>query len=588
MKKVAIVLPFFDVVKSEFDIENQFKKYANVCELIQTFPEDCIIDIITTTSTMIRKNWKNDTEPEQSNFGKYRLKRFLVNYQYANAIKSKGKKWEGKEPSEMSGYFHNFEMGPVSPDLFAYVRTYYKKYNALFFWGEKYYTSAVCMQGMQNAMLVPCLDKETDDVLPRIRKLFENEVVEEEDKSESFGMLESNFKPAFEKNNVAVVLASDNNYVPLLNVAIQSIIDYSSSENNYDIIVLSDEITLVSRKKMKALVKSDNISIRFLEVSCALENRNFSFRCEQLSRSTFARLLLPEMLPHHEKIVYLDCDLILQNDVAILYSEDVSDCLLGAIKDRFVSVLRNSQEEEYNHIKKHVALEDGDDYFNAGVLVMNLKEFRKRYTCDYMMEIATSRKWMWEDQDVLNHLCRKSVKWISPKWNMFWGTLEPLRDIMMQDMEFYEAFNNPCIIHYAGGSLPIKAFDSTYSVEFWETARKTPFYESVLMMATKNQTKEVIKEWKLLLNAENEYNFGLVARRIDEKARYLDSRVTNLEKEMNGFFKKKIKRVLKKIIFKFFGPVIGDISDEQREFEYKSMELLEKLEEINKEKRDDL
>ena len=56
-------------------------------------------------------------------------------------------------------------------------------------------------------------------------------------------MKKNNIKPAYSKNNIAIVLSADGNYVPYLSVTIKSIFDNADPKYNYDVLVFDDGIT---------------------------------------------------------------------------------------------------------------------------------------------------------------------------------------------------------------------------------------------------------------------------------------------------------------------------------------------------------
>lgn len=73
------------------------------------------------------------------------------------------------------------------------------------------------------------------------------------------------------EDEVTVVFAADDKYAPILSVALQSVVSTSSENNYYDIIVLSDGISLRNRKTLLQQCLRKNISLRFLEVGYLLD-----------------------------------------------------------------------------------------------------------------------------------------------------------------------------------------------------------------------------------------------------------------------------------------------------------------------------
>lgn len=287
--------------------------------------------------------------------------------------------------------------------------------------------------------------------------------------------------PAFQKNNVAIVLATDNNYVPILSVALQSIIENVNEFNNYDILILSDQISSVNKKMLLYMINGrENISLRFIEVSTILDKYSFKFNNIQLSRATFMRLLIPKVFCEYSKILYLDCDLVTLEDIAELYNVDLGEFVVGAVRDSHIIEVWRFRDEIKEHIIDDIKLDTPLDYFNAGVMLINVSEWKKLYTSEELLEIAISKKWMWEDQDVLNYTLRNKVKYLDEGWNVFWVSCPMVQQIMETNVEYFKAINAPKIVHFAAGAMPIKRSGERYSYYFWRYARNTPFYEILI------------------------------------------------------------------------------------------------------------
>lgn len=304
-------------------------------------------------------------------------------------------------------------------------------------------------------------------------------------------------KPAFDERNIPIVLAADDNYVSFLAVTLQSIIDESSSDNNYDIIVLSDGISIINKKMLLKMVNKYNyIGLRFTEVRDYLNDYVFQFTNTRISRATFLRLLIPSLFIEYEKLIYLDCDIVVKHDISDLFNTELEDNMFGAVRDTHVALVWRFRSNIEKHLKENVKLINPIDYFNAGVLVINIKKVTELFDSNELLTLATSRKWLWEDQDVLNLIANGRVKFLDIKWNYFWVSDQPLMTIMKCNLEYDSAMDMPYIIHYAGGTTPVSRSGEFFAEEFWQKARKTPFYEMLIERAYKNLNpkQEIINE----------------------------------------------------------------------------------------------
>ena len=149
------------------------------------------------------------------------------------------------------------------------------------------------------------------------------------------------------------------------------------------------------------------------------------------------------------------------------------------------------------YVMKQIGLEDPFQYFQAGVLILNLKAFRKNTTVHELLKIASEKEWKCHDQDVLNHVCRGSVYYIPQKWNvvMNWKEQDRSREKLLKQapahlyFEWLEARKQPLIVHFAGYQKPWNVHSCDMAPYFWKYARKTPYYEEMVLSILKKNSQ---------------------------------------------------------------------------------------------------
>lgn len=302
-------------------------------------------------------------------------------------------------------------------------------------------------------------------------------------------------QPAFKNNNIAVVMASSNEYVPFLLTLLQSIIDNMSEENNYDFIIISNGIKDDRKNKINELMnKHKNISIRYVIAQHYLSNKKFYIR-DHITPITYARLAVPDILSSYKKAIYLDCDIVVNDDLANLFNLDISNYMIAAARDSVMCGWCNSedQEEQINYNKKTLKISNNFDYFNAGVILMNLEKFRTRYSVDDLFKMATSKDWRWFDQDVLNIICENEVLFLTFDWNFMahlWEQPHQLPEYYAPANlyeEYLKARKAPKIIHYAGRYIPCFVTNVDLAEDFWKYAAKTEYYYNILDIMMENK-----------------------------------------------------------------------------------------------------
>lgn len=274
------------------------------------------------------------------------------------------------------------------------------------------------------------------------------------------------------QKEIPVVFAADSSFVAYVGVAISSLISSSNKENHYQVYILHTTIVLEDQKRLESLSVS-NVVVKCVDVS-EKARRIVVDSCNHLSVEATYRILIPDILPQYDKVIYVDSDTVILRDLKELYDIDLGNCILGAVKHIMDEFLINY------YLK--LTEQEVKDIFNSGVLIINTNEFKKNRIKDKCIDLLLQDmcyKYKYLDQDVLNITCKDSVKYLDERWNVTWYHLfnKPLKEYR----EIFErAIKDPYIIHYAS---KIKAWNAPerYGAEFfWQYARKTIFYEEIL------------------------------------------------------------------------------------------------------------
>ena len=263
-------------------------------------------------------------------------------------------------------------------------------------------------------------------------------------------------------NEIPVFYAVDDKYIPFLAVSLGSLIANTTESNNYAIKVLTTGISNENIEKIKKYEK-ENVTIEFVNLSKQLEEiKDKLYTRNYFSNTTYFRLFIPEIYPEYNKAIYIDSDTVVLEDIAKLYSDDMGDNLISAVSDGVVQSIDIFKD----YVEKVVGVSDYNYYFNAGMIVMNLKELREyKFQEKFLYLLEKIRFEVAQDQDYLNRLCKGRVKLIDSSWNTM-----PIMGI--QDKQ-------PKIIHYNLGAKPWYFDDVPYQEYFWNAAEKTEFYNEI-------------------------------------------------------------------------------------------------------------
>lgn len=292
------------------------------------------------------------------------------------------------------------------------------------------------------------------------------------------------------ENFIPMVMACNNGYVKYTSVLIESILKNVTEHNKYSIYILHTDITKENMKILEEqVVQKNNVSIDFINVKRRLSAYGQLFVDRHLSIETYFRFFAMDIFPNLKKILYMDCDTVVNKDVAELFNVDLEGKSLGAVKDVDIISLYPKENltdpEVHNNIDINIGLEKHTDYFQAGVLVFNLEKMRTKYNAKDFFDQALNHQWKFQDQDILNYMFKKDVKYLDMSWNVLYecfNRMERVKIYTPRDLsvQYINAKENPGIIHYAGTPKPWNNVNVDMANYFWSYAKSSPFFEILM------------------------------------------------------------------------------------------------------------
>lgn len=288
---------------------------------------------------------------------------------------------------------------------------------------------------------------------------------------------------------ISVVIASDNNYAPHLGALIASIFDNINRHAVVELLILDGGISGANKAMLKHLVP-DTSTLHFIPMR---DEFTSYFTHMHFSKATFYRLILDSILASRDKVIYVDCDTIVLGDLQDLWDIDMEEKPVAAVHDYIMEHFRNSKvlsadftgsqpADRYLRDYVGIAPEHCADYFQAGLLIMNLRRIRELGLSKRMTDSLLSRKYWFLDQDVLNkYFCGTHLR-LPAEWN-FVNCTDAITNSLdsRSAKELNEARDNPKLIHYAGHEAKPWNNPSAYLSEFYfYYLRRTYWYEEVI------------------------------------------------------------------------------------------------------------
>lgn len=307
-------------------------------------------------------------------------------------------------------------------------------------------------------------------------------------------MEDSTLFPAFEQNNIPVVLSSSNLYTPYAGVFIQSLIDHASENNYYDIIILENEISAENKRLLKRFeLKYSNISIRFYDPTPILSPYRIKISLETYySIENYYVVLAPFFFRNFKKIITVHNDTMLQTDIAHLMDENLENCCCGAVIDRWLrffstqgkkwSLTGETPQDYYTSI---VPMRTPMNNVNTGLIVFDCDKYCGKVSLEEYLETIQEHQFLFPDQDTLNFLYEDKIKFLPPEWNgvpitnkRYQSSFDMLSEEEKQS--YLKSLDNSFLIHWVGLPKPWVCPDVPYGSEWWETALRTPFVGHII------------------------------------------------------------------------------------------------------------
>ncbi len=303
-------------------------------------------------------------------------------------------------------------------------------------------------------------------------------------------------------NKINIVFASDNNYAQHTAVAMASVLVNTKVPQKIQFYLIDDEIQPENKEKITKTVQNLGGNIEFIKIkNSRLEDCYVS---GELSRASYFRLDIANILDESiEKIIYLDCDLLVYDDIEKMWQLDMGGKPVAATCDLGIMASARVRKQK----NKFIGLLFDAPYFNAGVLMMDLKKWRNGNYAEAIIALATQNKYPNHDQDALNKFFMNNwqeipLRWdvIPPVFNLF------LKIVTKPDLrqKAIEAKLNPAIFHYAGGYKPWEyEIHNGFNDKYYEYLKLTEYKDAKMPQFDKRRKNRSIKRQMLRLKMGN-------------------------------------------------------------------------------------
>jgi lipopolysaccharide biosynthesis glycosyltransferase len=250
-----------------------------------------------------------------------------------------------------------------------------------------------------------------------------------------------------------VVFAVNDKYIILLSIAIKTLLE--KTKNPLLLNVIYSHLSFKNIFYLRRLSSSFNTEINFHKI----ESSQFIGLPEKshLTIEAYYRLAIPSIIKA-EKVLYLDCDVLIKSDLTHLFSKNLKKFALAAVID-----------PAFQPIKK-LRMKPKSTYFNSGVMLLNLKYWRDEEISKKVLKYLRDnpKKITYADQCALNAIINGNYLALNKKYNFQSGHFDALAP--------NKPYQNPLIVHFTGAYKPTHYLcKHPFKNEFLRQLSQTPF-----------------------------------------------------------------------------------------------------------------
>lgn len=203
---------------------------------------------------------------------------------------------------------------------------------------------------------------------------------------------------------INVCLACDNNYAKYAGVVVASVLANSKDDEDLRFYILDGGISENKKTEILSLKSIKDCKIEFVQIEESMfEDYKKVATHKYISIATYYRLRLATLLPEVERIIYFDCDMVVNSSLNNLFNVELGENIIAGVRD----------------INKRM-LQQNPSYINAGMVLFDLNKIRKENIeqkfYDYTNENFETIKM--GDQTIINEVLKGRIKIVEDEWNV--------------------------------------------------------------------------------------------------------------------------------------------------------------------------
>lgn len=254
-----------------------------------------------------------------------------------------------------------------------------------------------------------------------------------------------------------VASTANNKYALPLAIMLKSLEQKLNAGETVKAYIMFSEFDDTLKKEIERNIDDAKVSLHWLKIDPGItEGLKTSYWWTQ---DVYYRILLEELLPRHDKVIYLDADIIVNRSIHELWNMDMEHwhLMAGPHATKEAGLAGGLYGLP---VYKVLGIPENTRTFNSGVLVMNLNLWRRDKICraifNYLRQYEEHVLWL--DQDALNAVLYSKWKQLPYEWNVqledFSAAMAGAVDAFLTQRECMRIMVDPALIHFAGSKKP--------------------------------------------------------------------------------------------------------------------------------------
>ena len=277
---------------------------------------------------------------------------------------------------------------------------------------------------------------------------------------------------------INIAFCSSDAFSQHCGVTLASVLKNSSPKDDYKIFIINKSYSDENKAKFEELKKIRDFDLEFIQIDDRpLKKIKYDKNVPIESLYRFFLFSFEQV----DKLLYLDCDIVVRKDIAELFSIDIEDYCLAGVED--ISSWFS---------KGNCKLSDLSTYVNAGILLINLKKTREFDHFDFLRNLPKDLSDKgYSDQDIINYIYQEKILPIDIKYNFIY----PYKNSYIDQDYYHRLAADPNNVHYITNDKPwVPEFSPYRKEEYFKYLKLTPWYDEFMEMYSIEESTAIIRK----------------------------------------------------------------------------------------------